>query len=465
MSRAGKTQWDFGELFPASQTEVRRVLTVTEITAQVRRLIEAQFPSLWVTGEISNLRVQPSGHCYFTLKDADAQLACVLFRAGAADRAMLADGRRVNLRGAVTVYEQRGQYQLRVEEVEVAGIGALQAAFEKLKLRLAAEGLFDAARKRPLPPFPRRIGVVTSPNAAAWRDVRHVLERRFAGLELLLAPARVQGDGAAREIAESIALLNELSASGETRLDLILLTRGGGSLEDLWAFNEEVVARAIFHSSLPVISAVGHEIDFTIADFVADLRAATPSAAAELITAEYVACREWIGDAPRLLRRLADGQMETKQDALDALAHRLERVSPRRRLDAAAQRLDELHARLRRTTLAGVRSHRQLAVTLHRRMLAAKPSARVRALRERFAAVEGILRERMRARLNTRSARLQRLAAQLRLLGPQGALDRGYSITTTGEGRILRSAKDTKPGDALLTRLRDGVIRSTVGGE
>jgi exodeoxyribonuclease VII large subunit len=462
MSRAGKTQWDFGELFPAAETQARRVLTVAEVTAQVRRLVEGQFPSLWITGEISNLRLQPSGHCYFTLKDADAQLACVLFRAGAASRALLADGRRVNLRGALTVYEARGQYQLRVEEVEAAGVGALQAAFEKLKQRLAAEGLFDAARKRPLPPFPRRVGVVTSPNAAAWRDVRHVIERRFAGLELFLAPARVQGEGAAREIADAIALLNAFSASGETPLDLILVTRGGGSIEDLWAFNEEVVARAIVASALPVVTGIGHEIDTTIADFAADLRAATPSAAAELITAEYVTCRDWIGGVTRALRRLAEEQLETKQTQLDALRHRLERCSPRRKLEAAAQRLDELHARLRRATFNTLRERRLHADGLQRRVLAARPSARVRQLRERFHALHDRLRERVRARLDTRAARFRQVAAQLRLLGPQNALDRGYSITTTGDGRILRSVKDANPGDTLHTRLRDGTLRSVV---
>src|SRR5882724_3368544 len=280
MNRTAKTQWDFGELFPVEQI-ARRVLSVSELTWQIRRLLEQHVGRIWVTGEITNLRNQTSGHLYFTLKDANAQLSCVLFRGELqVNRSLLEDGRKVNLQGELTVYEARGQYQLRVTAVELQGVGALQVAFEKLKQKLHTEGLFAQERKRPLPRFPRRIGLVTSPTGAAIRDVLHVIQRRNPALEIILAPCRVQGDGAAREIAEAIRMLNEFNSS----LDLILVTRGGGSLEDLWAFNEEPVARAIFESKLPVVSAVGHEIDFSIADFVADVRAATPSAAAEIIT-------------------------------------------------------------------------------------------------------------------------------------------------------------------------------------
>src|SRR5882762_3000947 len=237
MNRTAKTQWDFGELFPVEQI-ARRVLSVSELTWQIRRLLEQHVGRIWVTGEITNLRNQSSGHLYFTLRDAAAQLSCVLFRGETqVDRALLVDGRRVNLQGDVTVYETRGQYQLRVTAVELQGIGALQAAFEKLKQQLNAEGLFAPERKRPLPRYPQRIGVVTSPTGAAIRDVLHVVRRRNPGLEIILAPCRVQGDGAAAEIATAIRLLNGFSAMGG--LDLILVTRGGGSLEDLWAFNEE----------------------------------------------------------------------------------------------------------------------------------------------------------------------------------------------------------------------------------
>src|SRR2546426_168896 len=292
MAKPVKSQWDFGELFPVEQI-ARKVLSVTELTWQIRRLLEQQVGRIWVTGEITNFRAQSSGHIYFTLKDANAQLSCVLFRGEIqVDRSLLEDGRKVVLQGEVTVYESRGQYQLRVMAVELQGIGALQVAFEKLKQKLGAEGLFASERKRPLPKFPQRIGLVTSTTGAAIRDVLHVVQRRNPGLQIVVTPCRVQGDGAGAEIASGIRLLNEFNgiqsrraeqglrapATARPYLDLILITRGGGSLEDLWAFNEEVVARAIFESSLPVVSAVGHEIDFTISDFVADVRAATPSA-------------------------------------------------------------------------------------------------------------------------------------------------------------------------------------------
>ena len=288
-----KSQWDFGgELFPTQ--EMRRVFSVTEVTATIRRLLEERVGTVWVTGEVSNLRAQSSGHLYFSLKDASAQIACVCFRDEArSTRNLLQDGRRVVLKGNVTVYDTRGQYQLIVSNVELEGVGALQIAFEKLKQKLAAEGLFAPERKRALPSLIHRLGIVTSPTGAAIRDVLHVIERRHPALEIVLVACRVQGQGAADEIACGIRWLNEWAACGRV-LDAILVTRGGGSLEDLWAFNEESVARAIFHSQIPIVSAVGHEIDFTISDFVSDLRAATPSAAAELLTEGMMRRREWI---------------------------------------------------------------------------------------------------------------------------------------------------------------------------
>src|SRR5437867_4733007 len=332
MARPAKSQWDFGELFPVEQTS-RKVLSVTELTWQIRRLLEQQVGRVWVTGEITNFRAQSSGHLYFTLKDAAAQLSCVLFRGELqVDRSLLQDGRKVVLQGEVTVYESSGQYQLRVMAVELQGIGALQVAFEKLKQKLSAEGLFASERKRPLPKYPQQIGLVTSPTGAAIRDVLHVIQRRNAALEIIFIPCRVQGEGAAEEIAASIRLLNEFASveslkgvivesvngstvqrfNGSTNLDLIVLTRGGGSLEDLWAFNEEIVARAIFESAVPVVSAVGHEIDFTISDFVADVRAATPSAAAEIITEGVFSSGQFISEAGARLRQLLDQQLADK---------------------------------------------------------------------------------------------------------------------------------------------------------
>ncbi|MGV3774239.1 MAG: exodeoxyribonuclease VII large subunit, partial [Verrucomicrobiales bacterium] len=285
MPRKAKSQWEFGELFPTEAT--RKVHSVTELTSSIRRTLEKDFQMLWVTGEISNLRLQSSGHVYFTLKDARSQLSCVMFRSEAAsvNRNHLRDGQKVIVNGPLTVYEARGQYQMQVQGLELQGIGALQVAFEQLKAKLQAEGLFERDRKRALPKFPEVLGIVTSSTGAAIRDVLHVIERRHPALQVILASCKVQGVGSAAEIACAINLLNDWAAKGaEPKPDLILVTRGGGSLEDLWAFNEEPVARSIFSSKLPIISAIGHEIDFTISDFVADYRAATPSAAAEILT-------------------------------------------------------------------------------------------------------------------------------------------------------------------------------------
>src|SRR6202142_3935266 len=356
MSKPTKSQWDFGELFPAAPgnsgatgpTEPgsagRTVLSVSELTTQVKRLLEKSIGSVWVTGEVTNLRAQSSGHMYFTLKDAGAQLSCVLFRGEAVrNRSVLQDGQKLLLQGDVTVYEARGQYQLIVRSVELQGVGALQIAFEKLKQKLAADGLFAPERKRPLPKYPQRIGLVTSPTGAAIRDVLHVVQRRNPALEIILVPCRVQGDGAAAEIAAAIRLLNEFGIrNSEFGIDLILVTRGGGSLEDLWAFNEEIVARAIFESAIPVVSGIGHEIDFTISDFVADMRAATPSAAAENITQGGFASRGFVAEAPGLLRRKVRQRLEVVTTEFEQLQGRLTRAHPRRRLDEFLQRLDDL---------------------------------------------------------------------------------------------------------------------------
>jgi exodeoxyribonuclease VII large subunit len=460
MSKPAKSQWDFGEMFPAeSRNAGRKVLSVWELTSDIKRLLEKQIGSVWVSGEITNLRSQSSGHIYFTLKDAAAQLNCVLFsREKIPQRDLLADGQKVLLQGDVTVYEARGQYQLIVRAVELQGVGALQVAFEKLKQKLAAEGLFAAERKRPLPKFPQRIGLVTSPTGAAIRDVLHVVRRRNPGLEIILAPCRVQGDGAAKEIAEAIRLLNEFSAAAvcdrrssnesearrsqtaaTNQLDLILVTRGGGSLEDLWAFNEEAVARAIFESAVPVVSAVGHEIDFTIADFVADVRAATPSAAAEIITEGVFASREFVGEAPGLLRRAARRGLESVSESFLQLGGRLARLHPRRRLDESFQRLDDLQSGLLRGLKSAARSRGLVLQNLAGRFMRAKPS---QALKSRHEA-------------------LRQLERRLNSLGPEQVLSRGYSITTeAATGKVLRDATKVKTGQKLKTRLKKGEVLS-----
>jgi exodeoxyribonuclease VII large subunit len=461
MAKQSKSQWDFGgELFPTQ--EMRRVFSVTEVTATVRRLLEERVGTVWVTGEISNLRAQSSGHIYFSLKDANAQLACVCFRDDArSTRALLQDGRKVVLKGDVTVYEARGQYQLIVTSVELEGIGALQVAFEKLKEKLAAEGLFAAERKRPIPELVHRIGLVTSPTGAAIRDVLHVIERRHPGLEIILAPCRVQGQGAADQIVCSIALLNEWADRGQG-LDVILVTRGGGSLEDLWAFNEESVARAIFHSRVPVVSAVGHEIDFTISDFVADLRAATPSAAAELLTEGMLRRREWVAQSLAHLFEITRERVQTEREHFQWLASRLARAHPRRQLNEHRQRLDELQTSLARCTRKELRRHQTAVSNFAQRLARVKPSRTLGLRRQIIGELMRRLQESARHALQSQRQQLREMETRLRLLSPEQVLERGFSITRdAATGAVIRDADAVKPRQKLKTRLQRGEILST----
>ena len=462
MGKQSKSQWDFGELFPTEQT--RRVLTVSELTVQIKRCLEKQVGTIWVSGEITNFRLQASGHIYFTLKDAGSQLNCVLFRGETLPhRELLQDGQKVLLQGDVTVYEARGQYQMLVRAVELQGVGALQLKFEQLKQKLAAEGLFATERKRPLPKYPHRIGLVTSATGAAIRDVLHVIERRHPGLEIVLAPCRVQGDGAAREIAEAIRRLNEFSLQPATcNLQLILVTRGGGSLEDLWAFNEEVVARAIFDSVIPVVSAVGHEIDFTISDFVADLRAATPSAAAEIITEGFFACRQFVSEVAsamnfRVRQRLAD-----HQEDFQSVAQRMSRAHPRRRLGEQTQRFDDLQSTLHRCAQRGVRQQQVAWYNLAARLMRVRPRQLLKQRQEVLRIAARQLREDSRHVLKNLRNRFSTLEARLRLLGAEQVLSRGYSITMDAEsGEILRDARQVRAGQRFKTRVKSGEFRST----
>ena len=469
MAKPPKSQWDFGELFPPDATgAARKVLSVTELTGNIRRSLEKQIGQVWVMGEITNLKTQSSGHIYFTLKDAGAQLSCVLFRGELkVNRTLLQDGRKVTLQGEITVYEPRGQYQLRVLAAELQGIGALQVAFEKLKQRLNAEGLFAPGRKRPLPKYPRRIGLVTSLTGAAIRDVLHVLERRNPSLEIVLADCRVQGQGAASEIAEAIRRLNGLNlqqaTAGPSWLDLILVTRGGGSLEDLWAFNEEIVARAIFESALPVVSAVGHEIDFTISDFVADLRAATPSAAAEILTeGVFSSCQFLVSVMPRM-RQLVRQQFQDKAYVLSQHGARLARLHPRRGLNDRQQHLDDLRETLLRCAKHGIRRGRDGWYALVARLSRVRPAFVLRQRQEVLRQEQQRLHEQIHHQAAKKRQRIETLVARLRLLGPEQVLARGYSITLDAEtGKVLRSADGIKAGQKLRTRLKSGQVRSVV---
>ncbi len=466
MARPAKSQWDFGELFPAEPP--RQVLTVSQLTAQIRQALQARVGRVWVAGEITGLKRQASGHLYFSLKDAAAQLNCVLFRGElTVDRAVLADGVKVALEGEITVYEPRGQYQLRVLKAEPQGEGALRAAFEKLKEKLKAEGLFDPERKRPLPRFPRRIGLVTSPTGAAIRDVLHVIERRHPSLEIILAPCKVQGEGAAGEIAAAIQLLNRYQAgcrppAGEG-LDLILVTRGGGSLEDLWAFNEEVVARTVAASALPVVSAIGHEIDFTICDFAADLRAATPSAGAELITEGVFSSGSFVRQAGERLRLFVRQGLEARRDWLNQERRALARLEPGGRVREGWQRLDDLAADLNRGARRGWRERDLALQTLASRLSRLRPALILQRRREAANLAARRLREAAQNRLTLLRHRWASAEARLKLLGPEQVLARGYSITLdAGTGKVIRDADATRQGQELKTRLHRGELRSRI---
>jgi exodeoxyribonuclease VII large subunit len=422
----------------------RRVLTVSALTALVRGVLEENFDQVWVEGEISNLATPQSGHCYFTLKDAGAQLRCVMFRGAA--RAMKftpRDGMRVLTRGRLTLFEPRGEYQLVAEYLEPQGIGGLQLAFIQLKERLAKEGLFLDLHKRAIPKLPQRIGVVTSPTGAAIRDILTVLSRRFANVELLICPVRVQGEGAAAEIAQAIDDLNRVG-----NLDVMIVGRGGGSLEDLWAFNEEVVARAIHRSSVPIISAVGHEIDFTIADFVADLRAATPSAAAELVVRSK---QELTAELDALSHRLDMSQLR-RLERWRALTSALSRsvTDPSRILGHLSQRVDALDGRLSREAGLLLEKSGERVGTLSARLSRQSPALTLSRTSERLAALSRRMDHALERRLAGSAESLRLFSGTLNAVSPLATLSRGYSITRKLPGRfVVRDSREIEPGDRL----------------
>ncbi len=439
--------------------ETRTVLTVAELNALVRDRIEAAFPSVWIEAEISNLRRYPSGHTYFTLKDAQAQIAAVLFRGSAAGlRFRPEDGLKVLARGRVSLYEPRGTYQVIVEAMEPAGLGALQLAFEQLKARLEAEGLFDAARKRPLPLLPRRIGIVTSPAGAAIRDILRVLRRRFANLQVVVAPARVQGDGAAAEIVQGIRDLQALGG-----IDVLIVTRGGGSLEDLWPFNEEAVARAIVASPIPVISAVGHEIDVTIADLVADLRAPTPSAAAEMVVQSKQEMLDRLsGQRARVLSagRLAVARRRDELARLEA-ARAFDAV--RSRLRDAMLRLDDLGATLRHRLERQLTGARHRLEVLEQRMTPRRLAERFAARRAGVEAAARLLRSAAEGRLERARHAVAAFGERLHALSPLAVLARGYAICRLPQGvPIIKEAAAVHPGSCVEVRLHRGRLECAV---
>ena len=434
----------------------RRVYTVSRLNREVRALLEGHFPLLWVEGEISNLARPGSGHLYFSLKDAQAQVRCAMFRLRNRHLDFRpANGMQVLVRARVGLYEPRGEFQLVVEHMEPAGAGALQRAFEALKARLAAEGLFDSRHKRPLPPLPRRVGVITSPTGAALRDVLSVLRRRFPAVPVRLFPVPVQGEGAAEAIAAA------LDRAGRRRdCDVLLLVRGGGSLEDLWAFNEEVVARAVRRCPVPVVVGVGHEVDFTIADLAADRRAPTPSAAAEMVTPHRDELLERLDGLARRLVLHLRRRLAQEAQRLTWLARRL--GDPRRHLHTAAQRLDELERRLTRAQHRRLQAAGERLAHLEHRLRRAEPRARLAALEQAAGQLRRRLAAAMGAALASRRQRLDALERTLRAVSPLGTLERGYAIVRRPDGALVRSAAQVAPGETLETVLADGRLRGRV---
>ena len=436
----------------------RRIWPVRELVSQVRELVEQEYGDVWVEGEISNYRPAPSGHVYFTLKDAEAQLPVVLFRR----QAMLLrfrpeDGLHVLARGRVSVYEQRGQMQLVAETMEPVGAGSLQLAFEQLKARLKTEGLFDAGRKRPLPAFPRTVGIVTSPTGAVIRDFLNIVARRHSGLSVLICPVSVQGDSAPEEIE---AAIKELNDSG--LVDVIVVARGGGSLEDLAAFNSERVARAIAASRLPVVSAIGHETDFTIADFVADLRAPTPSAAAELITEAQHKIAERVAEQSHRLERAARFQMLQARQRLTRLPVSRAEGRVNTLLHRLAQRLDELSFR-QGSAMAKILQYAQLHLAeLTAAVLRHDPRQQLGEARERLAACRTRLDRALERLLHASTSTVSALDARLHSLSPLAVLERGYALVLDAAGGVVRSTEQITAGDKVTTRLTDGTFTSRV---
>lgn len=438
----------------------RDIYTVSRLNREVRVLLERGFGSLWLEAEISNLAKPGSGHWYFSLKDAGAQVRCAMFR----QRNMLCasaprDGQKVLVRARIGLYEPRGEYQLIVDYMEDAGFGALKRQFEELSAKLAVEGLFAADRKRPLPPLPRRIGVITSPTGAAVRDILHVLARRFPAIPVLIYPVPVQGTQAAGEIIAALAVAGRRAECG-----VLILARGGGSLEDLWAFNEEGLARAIAASPIPVITGIGHEIDFTIADFAADVRAPTPSAAAELVVPDAGEWLDALGSWHGRLQRGMFRRLESRRERLRWLMGRAALVSPSARLTQQAQRLDELEQRSHRALRHVLSSRRSGLLDAQSRLWQASPIGRVHDATARHAALMARLRAAGLARVRHARERLLPLGRTLHAVSPLATLERGYAIVSTEDGRILRDAADAEPGTIIDARLGAGRLRARVEG-
>lgn len=439
----------------------RDIFSVSRLNAEMRAVIEGSFPMLWVEGEVSNLSTPRSGHLYFSLKDAHAQVRCALFRNKRQWlRQLPADGDQILVRARVSLYEPRGDFQLIVEHLEPAGAGSAQRAFEALKRQLQAEGLFDAARKRELPRFPRRLGVITSPSGAAIRDVLQVLKRRAPQLPVTIFPAAVQGAGAAEEL---VTALDVAVRRGDC--DVLLITRGGGSIEDLAAFNDERLARAIAAAEVPIVSAVGHEIDFSISDFVADRRAPTPSAAAELVSPDRDTLLDGLAASQRRLEGALRRRLSQAQRQLAGLEGRLRRAAPAVRLRQQQQRLDGLDIRLNRSVRQRLSASQTHLRTLGRRLRNQGPAQRLKLVTQRFLAQSGRIEHAWQAQQHRRHERLTSATRQLQALSPLATMHRGYAILRQAEdGAVVGSVSQVKSGSRLKGVIADGVLDLKVQG-
>ncbi|MFZ2171566.1 MAG: exodeoxyribonuclease VII large subunit [Methylococcaceae bacterium] len=444
---------------PSSTIAQRNILTVTQLNRATSQLLSEHFLSVLVEGEISNLSMPSSGHLYFSLKDANAQVRCAMFRTQ--QRRLVfkpENGKQVVVKAQVSLYEPRGDFQLIVEHIEEAGYGALQRAFDALKLKLAEEGLFDTANKQRLPALPKKIGVIASPSGAAIRDILTVLKRRFAAVPVIIYPVAVQGENAKYEIVKAIA-----TANIQKQCDVIILGRGGGSLEDLWAFNEEMVARAIFASAIPIISGVGHETDVTIADFVADLRAATPSAAAEHATPDQ---QEWLSRFVHLEARLQElllRKLSQKQQSLAWLTKLLQQQHPGQKLARNAQRMDELELRLNQAIQIRLRHNKGLVEAITAKLWQHNPAVTINNYKQKHRYLSERLITVTHHKLEWLNQKLLNYSQTLHAVSPLATLNRGYALVIhQPSGQIIRSTEQLKPGDSVETRLAQGRFTSQV---
>ena len=432
----------------------------------MRNLLEIELGELWVEGEVSNMRRQSSGHLYFTLKDDGAQMSCVMFRGNATRAKVQPDnGMQVRLFGEVSVYEARGSVQLIVRQVESAGEGELQAKFEALKRRLDGEGLFSKELKRLVPSFPTKVGLITSGTGAALQDMLNVLGRRAPWVQPILYPVQVQGVGAERGIASALDQWSQWQESGLPEVDVIIVGRGGGSLEDLWNFNEEVVARAIAGCTIPVVSAVGHEIDFTIADFVADMRAPTPSAAAELVVPDGEQLQHKLQRYQSGMLRILDGEMRRYEMQLQGMRRGALSMSVDRVLREPLQRMLQAEKVMEDVVERGLEQREQQVVLMKQRYATVHPELLIDGRLEKVAHRKQLLNQILEKRLEKMEQALQSQKSMLRALGPDSAFERGFSITMTKDGKLVRSVSSVEKGEALVTKLSDGELVSVVSSE